>query len=337
MRSEKQWTVATVRAVREPAEDVRLFELEPESGATPYQPGSHIDVDVTIEGRPGIRSYSVVGAAPSAGAWRIAVRRVADSRGGSRAMWSLAPGAKLRITRPRSHFELGFGRPEYVLVAGGIGITPMIGMAETLSRTKHKFRLLYAGRTRRQMPFLGELQALLGQRLEVFTDQEGTRIDLAAEIARLHPEGEMYVCGPVQMMEAAQELWRRSGRAPTSLRFETFGSSGHIKLQEFTAQIQDHARTLRIPREQTLLEALQQAGIDIAYDCLRGECGLCQVTVLDHEGPIDHRDVFLSEAQKDENNRLCTCVSRGTGTITIDTGYRPELSGALPRAPAVKR
>ena len=161
MRAEKQWTTARVRAIQEPAEQVRLFELEPAGGATPYPPGSHLDVELLIDGRPGLRSYSVVGAAPQDGAWRIAVRRVADSRGGSRLLWLLAPGATVRITRPRSHFELGFGRPEYVLVAGGIGITPLLGMAQVLSRTRHRLSLLYAGRKRREMPFLPELEALL--------------------------------------------------------------------------------------------------------------------------------------------------------------------------------
>ncbi|MBV8094386.1 MAG: oxidoreductase [Acetobacteraceae bacterium] len=333
MRSEKQWTTATVTGIHPAAEDIRLFELEPEGGATPYKLGSHIDVALMVEGRSILRSYSVVGSAPVAGAWRIAVRRVGDSRGGSRAMWGLKHGDALRITRPRSHFELGFGRPEYVLVAGGIGITPILGMADALNRTKHRFRLLYAGRRRRQMAFLTELEHLLGDRLQVFCSEEGSRIDLAGEIARLHREGEMYVCGPVQMMEAARELWRASGRAPTSLRFETFGSSGHLPLQPFTAKLQDHGIELHVSREQSLLEALQNAGIEIAYDCLRGECGLCQVTVLSHEGPVDHRDVFLSEVQKHSSHKLCACVSRGTGTITIDTGFRRELRGVLPRTP----
>jgi vanillate O-demethylase ferredoxin subunit len=181
-----------------------------------------------------------------------------------------------------------------------------------------------------------ELHDLLGDRLEVFSDDDETRIDLAEEIARLHPEGEMYVCGPVQMMEAAQELWRQSGRPATYLRFETFGSSGHLALHPFTLKVQDHELTLKVERDQSVLEVLQQAGVDIAYDCLRGECGLCQVAVLDHDGPIDHRDMFLSEEQKKESRRLCACVSRGTGTVTIDTGYRPALGGALPRGPTAR-
>ncbi len=336
MRAEQQWTTARVRAIHEPAEDVRLLELEPAQRATSCPPGSHLDVELTIDGRPSVRSYSVIGAAPQDGAWRIAVRRVADSRGGSRLMWSLAPGATVRITRPTSHFELGFGRPEYVLVAGGIGITPLLGMAQVLTRTKHRLRLLYAARKRSQMPFLAELRAMLGERLEVYVDEEGARIDLAAEIGRLHPEGEMYVCGPVQMMEAARELWRRSGRPMPCLRFETFGSSGHTRLQPFTVTVRDHGRSILVERERTLLEALQQAGLEIAYDCLRGECGLCQVTVIGHAGPLDHRDVFLSEAQKREGDRLCACVSRGTGAMTIDTGYRTGLGGGLPRTPAVR-
>jgi vanillate O-demethylase ferredoxin subunit len=316
-----------VRAIQEPAEDVRLFELVPEIGsATPYPAGSHLTVSLAAGDRPLTRSYSLVGEAPENGAWRIAVKRVSPSRGGSAAMWALEPGAMLRVTEPRSHFDLALGRPDYLLIAGGIGITPILGMAERLERLGLKPRLVYAARKRSQLAFLDRLQALLGDRLALVVDEEGGRLDCAAVIARLHLEGEAYMCGPAGMMAAMQAAWHDAGRAPEGLRFETFGSSGIRPAVPFTVAVRDHGRTVTVPAGQSLLDALDQAGIELAYDCLRGECGLCVVEVRDGAATLDHRDVFLSAEQKREGVKLCACVSRATGAITIDTGYRPALA-----------
>ena len=318
-----------VRAIHEAAEDVRLFELVPEAGtATPYPAGSNLTVTLPVGDRTLLRSYSLIGEAPADGAWRIAVKRVAPSRGGSAAMWALAPGAVLTVSEPQSHFDLALGRPDYLLIAGGIGITPILGMAERLTRLGHRPRLVYAARKRAQMAFLDRLHTLLGDRLALVIDDEGGRLDFAAEIATLHTEGEVYMCGPAGMMAAMRAAWADAGRAPTRLRFETFGSSGSRPAVPFTVEVLDHGRIVEVPADRSLLEALEDAGIELASDCLRGECGLCVVEVRAGGQGLDHRDVFLSAEQKHAGAKLCACVSRATGRIAIDTGYRPALTRA---------
>lgn len=324
MKTEKHWMSAVLRRVEDVAEDIRLFEIVPDGGAHPYPSGSHIDVEVLIDERPATRSYSLVGAAPLDGAWRIAVKRLPQSRGGSQRMWSLAPGARLRITRPTSHFELRSGRPGYLLLAGGVGITPIVGMAQTLEQTGANVRTVYAVRDRAQAAFL-DLISASGCGLALHADNEGVCVDLAAEIAALHPEGEMYVCGPVGLMEAVRRQWREAGRPADRLRMETFGSSGHHPAQTFTAAIVDRDIQIQIPANRSLLESLTEAGVDVASDCRRGECGLCVVQVTAITGEIDHRDLFLSDHQKAENTQICACVSRVVGSISIDTGHRTHL------------
>ena len=313
-----------VRAVHAVATDVRMVEIEPSAGAHPYPIGSHLDIAVTIEGLPDLRSYSLVGDKPVDGAYRIAVRKLPDSRGGSVWIHELQPDADVEISEPQSHFELQYGRPEYTLVAGGIGITPMVGMAAALERHGRPYRLLYAGRTRDQMPFLDELAARHGENLELFVSAEGRRLDIGAEIERLHPEGELYVCGPLRLREAAQHAWREQGRPPTRLRFETFASGGRFAPEPFVVRVHDRGDAeVRVSEKQTMLAALRNAGVDMMWDCLRGECGLCAVDVLAVDGELDHRDVFLSEEQQAENCRICTCVSRAVGgAVTVDTGFR---------------
>ena len=321
-----------VRAVRDVASDVRMIEIEPADEAQLYPTGAHLDIAVVIDDLPDIRSYSLVGERPVAGAYRIAVKDVPDSRGGSRFMRALRPDAEIEISQPESHFELQYGRPEYLLVAGGIGITPMVGMAHALARHRRPFRLLYAARSRDQMPFVDELSELLGDGLELFVSAEGNRLDVASAIDRLHPDGELYLCGPLRLRDAAQHTWRERARRADRLRFETFASGGRFEPEAFVARLQDrNGREVVVRRNRTLLDALKDEGVELMWDCLRGECGLCAVRVCGAEGELDHRDVFLSEQQQREGDTIITCVSRAVGgTLTIDTGHRAGMSGDEP-------
>jgi ferredoxin-NADP reductase len=326
MAATRHFGAGRVRDVRDVASDVRLIEIEPEGGARPYPTGAHLDIAVIVDELPDIRSYSLVGERPADGAYRIAVKDVSDSRGGSRFVRALEPGADVDVSEPESHFELQYGRPEYLLVAGGVGITPLVGMAHALERHGRPFRLLYAARTREQMAFVDELSELLGDRLELFVSSEGNRLDVGAAIDRLQPDGELYLCGPVRLRDAALSAWRARERRPDRLQFETFASGGRFEPEQFVARLADQeGREVLVRRNRTLLDALKDHGVDMMWDCLRGECGLCAVRVLDVEGELDHRDVFLDEEEQREGETIVTCVSRAVGgAITIDTGFRPE-------------
>jgi ferredoxin-NADP reductase len=319
------WSDAAIRSARDVASDVRMIEIEPSAGVGPYPTGSHLDIAVEIEGLPDLRSYSLVGEGPVDGAYRIAVKELPDTRGGSVWVRALEPGTTVQVSKPKSNFELQYGRAEYLLVAGGIGITPIYGMAHALERHGRPFRLLYAAHTREQMPFVDELSDLLGDRLELFVSAEGNRLDLGTEIERLDPDGELYLCGPLRLRDAALREWRGRERRADRLQFETFASGGSFAPEDFKVHVRDADCDVHVRRNRTLLDALRDEGVDMMWDCLRGECGLCTATVIDVEGELDHRDVFLSEAEKEEGGAIVTCVSRAVGgPITIDTGFRPD-------------
>jgi vanillate O-demethylase ferredoxin subunit len=125
------------------------------------------------------------------------------------------------------------------------------------------------------------------------------------------------------MLEAAKRAWRESGRPVDGLRFETFGSSGRYAAESFTVRIPRLGKEIVVPSNQTMLDALEAAGVEMIWDCRRGECGLCALRILDVDGTVDHRDVFFSDAQKASDTQLCTCVSRVVGgSITVDTADR---------------
>jgi vanillate O-demethylase ferredoxin subunit len=319
------WETARLTATRQLGPDVRLFEIEPRAGFVAPTPGSHIQLMVEIGGRPDIRCYSTVGPCRD-GHYRIAVKRHGDSRGGSAWLWSLSEGARLTVSPPANHFVLSYGCPAYLLIAGGIGITPIYSMALALAEAQASFRVLYAARRAEDLALADDLRDRIGDRLQIFVDERRECIDLAAEIARLDPDGELYVCGPMGLLEATKAAWRAQGRAADRLRFETFGNTGRFAAEAFSVRIPHLERTIEVPANQTMLSALEAAGIDMMSDCRRGECGLCAVTILDATGVVDHRDVFFSDAEHQRNRKLCACVSRvAGGSITIDTGERQAL------------
>jgi ferredoxin-NADP reductase len=317
-----EWRDGKVRATRDLTSAIRLIEIEPSGEFVAASPGSHISISVMIRGRPDVRSYSIVGPCAD-GIYRIAVKLLENTRGGSAYMWSLKPGGRIALSAPANHFNLALGRTEYLLLAGGIGVTPIFTHALALAEANARFRLIYACRSRRDLALADELAERLGGRLELFLSNEGRRVDIAAEIARLDDQGELYVCGPIGMLEAAKRGWRESGRPVDRLRFETFGSSGTHPSVAFTIKIPRLGREIAVDANQTMLEALEDASVGMIFDCRRGECGLCALTILAADGVVDHRDVFFSDAEKAQNLKLCTCVSRVYGpSITVDTADR---------------
>jgi vanillate O-demethylase ferredoxin subunit len=211
-------------------------------------------------------------------------------------------------------------------------------MASVLVRRGAEVRMLYAGRAREEMAYLAELQTILGERLTIWADAEQAGPpDLAAAFQSLPKGGQAYVCGPIPMLEAAKRAWAAQGRSLPDLRFETFGSSGRLPNAPFTVHVPDLGLSVEVPADRSILESLEAAGLEVMNECRRGECGLCVLKVAEAQGEIDHRDVFLSEAQRAANDRLCVCVSRASGgSITLESGLCRDKAPAFSKvfAPA---
>ena len=326
MRFSLQWGQATVRAVTQLTPAIRQIEIVPSGGTVEYTVGSHINVAVLVNEQPELRSYSLVGQHAIGRAYKIAVKLQPDSRGGSRYMWGLAPGSRLEISSPQNLFELSSSRPHYMLIAGGIGITPIVSMAQRLVAQGASFELLYAARSRSDLAFVSELEYCIGPRLHVFVSGEGATLNFEEVFSGLPSGAEAYLCGPMRMLEVARHTWNSLGRPMADFRFETFGSSGRFPREAFEVIVRDRGLRVLVPPEWTMIDALLASGVEIMSDCMRGECGLCLVDVVGATGEIDHRDVFLSDEQKRAGKRVCVCVSRIVGgDVEIDTGFR--LSG----------
>ena len=352
-----QWAPARVQAVRALSASVTEIELLPSEGARPWTPGSHLAVQLVVNGRDVLRHYSLVASlaepltapltaplaepaqrpavppiAVPAQTYRIAVKRTTPSRGGSAYMSALRVGDSLSILPPANHFELPPPALPTLLVAGGIGITPLVGMAQALCRRGADVRLAYAARTAAELVYAEALRALLGERLTTFANDQDQHLDLAAQFAALPARAQAMVCGPLPMMRAAQQAWAQAQRPVQALRIETFGAGGTQAAQAFEVKLPRHGLSFTVPPERSLLDVLQDHGVEVLSDCLRGECGLCAIDVLTLEaGDIDHRDVYFSGTERASGQRLCACVSRVSGPgacIVLDSAWRPDPAPA---------
>lgn len=225
-------------------------------------------------------------------------------------MHTLQVGDTLDITQPLQNFPLRIGAPKYILLAGGIGVTALIGMARTLRESKANYTFVYAGRNRKAMAYLDGLREEHGENLVVHVDDEGTSLQVEQLVKTADTYTELYMCGPIRLMDAVRRSWTDAGMSYPNLRYETFGNSGWFDPEEFVVRIPRLGVEATVGRGQSMLEALESKGVDMMFDCRKGECGLCEVRVTDLQGAIDHRDVFYSERQQNAATKMCCCVSR---------------------------
>lgn len=320
------WQNGRVTSTSRVADGIARIDIATEI-AYPAAPGAHVDIRTDTGD---VRSYSIVTSADGGRHLTLGVRLSPTSRGGSRFMHGLVPGDPLVLTTPQQNFPLRLGAGKYVLLAGGIGITAVAAMAAVLRRVGADYRFVYVGRSRDAMAFVPELAALHGDRLELHIDAEGTGLEIPLFVEEIDAGTELYMCGPIRLMDAVRRRWEAAGLPVPNLRYETFGSSGWFDPEEFTVDVPVLGLEVAVGENETLLDALERAGADVMSDCRKGECGLCVVDIVDLHGTIDHRDVFFSEEQKSTSTKMCACVSRivrdairgrpraGAATLTLD-------------------
>jgi ferredoxin-NADP reductase len=273
-----------------------------------WEPGAHVDLLLG----PGLeRQYSLCGDPADRSAWRIAVLREPDGRGGSAHVHEqLGKGGKVRVRGPRNHFRQE-PAPRYRFIAGGIGITPILPMLAAAERAGADWTLLYGGRTRSSMAFTREL-ARYGDRVTLAPQDETGLLDLGPVLDDL-PDGTLvYCCGPGPLLDAVEE------RCPAgALRVERFQPKDQPtgSDEEFEVVLARSGRTVTVPPEVSVLDAVRAAGVEVLYSCTEGTCGTCETDVL--EGAPDHRDSVLTEEERSAGDTMMICVSRCRGARLV--------------------
>ncbi|XKH61125.1 cytochrome P450/oxidoreductase [Halomonas sediminis] len=300
--------VVVTEVEREAEAVIRIDLVDPHGRDLPdWSPGSHIEL-VSDEWR---RYYSLCGSRGDRSRLSFAILREPEGRGGSVHFHdTVKPGDVLHIAGPKNRFHLDETATRYTLIAGGIGITPILAMADRLKALGKPYTLHYCGAGRRTMAFLDRVERDHGAALTVHAGDEGCRLDLPRVLGGLSEGEQVYSCGPERMLEALESLavnWPEG-----TLHVEHFTARSSIldpaNEHAFEAVLADSDLTVQVGNDQTLLEALTAAGVDVPSDCCEGLCGTCEVAVV--EGHIDHRDLVLSRTERDANDRMMACCSR---------------------------
>ena len=322
MQSQSVSATALLRETVPAASDVQLMRFQIDDAGVHTTPGSHLTFEIPLAGgATTTRSYSVVDDGSGPGLVSIAVKREQTGRGGSAYMWSLAPGAEIRVVESGNSIPVSYTAPGYLLIAGGIGVTPMTAIASALRAAKRPVRMAYCAKSAGHAAFADRLRELLGDDVTFHYSDEGRRLDVEALLAGVEPGTQLYFCGPQRLSDAIKAAWAARGLPVQDLRYETFGSSGRKPTEPFVVTVEETGRTVEVPADRTLLEALTESGHDVMYECLKGECGLCKLAVVEADAEIDHRDVFLSEHERQAGDSICACVSRlagGHARVRID-------------------
>lgn len=295
----------------EPVSDrINLLSLIAEdAGPLPaYEAGAHIDFDL---GDLGTRSYSLIDFQPLEGevtTYQIAVQREDAGQGGSIAMHSLAQGDVVSVSPPKNDFQLQKGDADVLLIAGGIGVTPIISFATECARKGINFGFHLASRSADLCPFRDRLRQLFGTNLTLWFDAE-QMIDLDRVVRSASSDTHIYCCGPKPMIEAVRARAEKAGFPADQIHFELFATpEPEDGDQAFEVELASSGQVFTIPADKTIVEVLEEAGVDVMYDCARGDCGVCQIDVI--SGTPDHRDVVLSDSERASGNVMQICVSR---------------------------
>jgi tetrachlorobenzoquinone reductase len=295
-----------VRAMKWEAPSVLSLDLTaPDLAPLPsFAPGSHIDLHLP---NGVMRQYSLCGDCTDTSHYRIAVRSVSGGLSSQFIHRKLRPGELLTVSAPRDNFAFDAAE-NYLFLAGGIGITPLMPMMQAASAVRKPWTLHYCNRSADEAPFLDEIR-VLGGNVNLHSSAAGTRLDVASRLAAAQPDTLVYCCGPERLMlavEAATAAWPEG-----SVRFEWFAPRSRPADEtsgSFEVVCQASGVTLTVPPDKTVLATLHDAGIEVPCSCEQGICGTCEVRVLG--GEVDHRDSIQSQTERAANQSMMVCVSR---------------------------
>jgi vanillate O-demethylase ferredoxin subunit len=302
------------------AEGIVSFELAAEDGhpLPAFSAGSHVDVQVA-DGLT--RQYSLCNDSGETHRYLIGVLREPASRGGSTAMHDrVQAGDVIQISAPKNHFALAHEAQSHLLLAGGIGITPILCMAERLAQTGADFELHYCTRSPTRTAFAERIRgSTFADRVRFHHDDgdASQKIDIAALLAQPKPGQHVYVCGPKGFMDAVLGTARANGWPESQLHFEFFSAdvAPRDADEAFDVKLASSGRVVRIPKGMTVLNALADAGVIVPSSCEQGVCGTCITRVI--EGVPDHRDMYFTPEEQAANAEFTPCCSRSKTPLLV--------------------
>lgn len=319
-RKAGEWLDVIVAARRAVAQDICSFELRAADGGElpPFTPGAHVRFYL---GQGLDRAYSLCGDCEDRSRYVVAVLKEASGRGGSSAMHErVHVGSRLRISQPANHFPLDEKAPHHVLMAGGIGVTPMLAMARSLRRSGASSEFHYASRSRDRAAFAELLASgAMGPDVHLYFDAEPQKkLEIARVLNDAPPGSHVYVCGPAGFIEAVRSTAKQLGWSGDRVHFELFAAAPQVSALPagtFEVRLARRDITLPVPADKSVLDVLNAAGLGIDSSCEQGICGVCVTRVL--AGEPDHRDMFFTDEEHARNDCFTPCCSRSKSPLLV--------------------
>ena len=307
-----------VSGVRQLTERIRAYELcSPDGTDLPeVTPGAHLSVPVRLgANQEGTRNYSIASSPLRRDAYEIAVLK--EGQGSAALHRDFTVGMRLHCGYPSNAFTLHDDARPAVLIAGGIGITPIKAMAHTLAAQGREFVLHYTAKTPREMAYREFLAREFGPRAHFYFSAvlSAALLDADTVLQESPQDAVFYVCGPLALIAAVRAAATRRGVSQERVRFEHFTTQTSTADQPVELELRRSGRTVHVPADQTVLQAIELAGVAARYDCRTGDCGACAVKVL--EGVPEHRDAVLTATEKDQAGLMCVCISRSKTTRLV--------------------
>ena len=292
------------------------FEARDGGPVPAFSGGAHVVVEMDDHGTRRLNPYSLMSDPEDRSGYEISVRRDDQGRGGSLFLHRhVTPGLEMVISHPLNLFPLDNRARKHLMIAGGIGITPFLAMTRQLAHFGGRFELHYAARNRALGAYMPALEAAYGDRVHTYFDEEGMQIPLTDLLARQPIGTHLYVCGPKGMLTWVRGTAGAVGLPPHAVHFEEFLAPGSGAV--FQAELALSGKTVTVGTHQSLLEAMEAAGVDAPYLCRGGACGQCETNVLACDGTILHRDHWLSPEEQASNHKIMPCVSRFEGKTLV--------------------
>lgn len=317
----RAWLEVKVAKKSVEATDIVSLELINLDGTAlpPFSAGSHIDFELP---NGLVRQYSLCNDASETHRYQLGVLLDAASRGGSKSVHhDINEGSTIRISEPRNHFSLVAGERS-ILFAGGIGVTPILCMAERLSRVGAEFDMHYCSRSRDRMAFVPRIESSAFAHRVAFHFDDGEsaqRLDANAILARPEGSTHLYVCGPKGFMDHVIQTARQQGWGEENIHFEYFAGQSQVGSVSgaFEVKIASSGQVIPVAVDQSVVAALNAHGVEVPVSCEQGVCGTCVTRVL--AGTPDHRDLFFTDAEKTKNDQMTVCCSRAlTPMLVLD-------------------
>ena len=297
---------------------IKRFRFEPLDGSAlpTFSPGAHITVEFEDGGVVRRNPYSLMSSPYDLSTYAISVRRDDAGRGGSRRLHEIMrPGMSLHVSGPTNLFPIEQSARKHLLIAGGIGITPFLAMCEQLLQEQAHFELHYAIRTQGMGAYVAELRHRLGRRITVHADDQNQSIPFQSLLRRQPLGTHLYVCGPGGMIDLLLGAAREIGWPESTLHSERF--TAPASGMPYKIELAQSGKTVSVGPQQSMLEAIEAAGVDAPYLCRGGVCGECETRVIVCNGKLLHADHYLTEAEKTSGKTVMPCVSRFEGTRLV--------------------